>query len=135
MIRQRVWGALATLVLAVPGGSLLNLTLKSGFHRLRPAMETTVVAMTDYSFPSGHTVAATVFYGLLATIVLSQTRRTWLRFIATFSAIGVIMIVALSRVYLRVHFLSDVLSGIAIGVAWLSLSLAAGHVLRREFER
>lgn len=130
MIRQRVWSALATLVLAVPGGSLLHLTLKSGFHRLRPATEMTVVAITDYSFPSGHTVAATVFYGLLATIVLSQTRQTWLRFIATFSAIGVIMIVALSRVYLRVHFLSDVLAGIAIGVAWLSLSLAAGHALR-----
>ena len=135
MIRQRAWSALATLVLAVPGSSLLNLTLKSGFHRLRPATETTAVAMTDYSFPSGHTVAATVFYGLLATIVLSQTRRTWLRFIATFSAIGVIMIVALSRVYLRVHFLSDVLAGIGIGVTWLSLSLAAGHVLRREFQR
>ncbi len=134
-IHRRAWAALATLVLAVPGGTLLNLGLKSVFHRMRPAMETTVVAMTDYSFPSGHTVAATVFFGLFATIIVSQVTTKRLKFTVTFSAIGMVLAVALSRVYLRVHYLSDVLAGIALGVAWLSLSLAVGRAIRSKLER
>ncbi len=79
-------------------------------------METTVVAMTDYSFPSGHTVAATVFFGLFATIIVSLVTTKRLKFTVTFSTIGMVLAVALSRVYLRVHYLSDVLAGIALGV-------------------
>src|SRR2546427_7108515 len=67
LLWRRQWYWLLTLVLAVPGGMLLNLLLKSAFHRHRPSFNDPILTLTSYSFPSGHTMAATVFYGVLAT--------------------------------------------------------------------
>lgn len=123
---------LLTLALAVPGGMLLNVLVKYAVHRPRPIFDHPLVALATYSFPSGHAMAATVLYSMLATFVVwTSTDRRW-RALAIAIAALLIAVVCASRVYLGVHYLSDVLGGVAEGVAWLALCLTAVETFRRH---
>ena len=73
--------------------------------------------LTTYSFPSGHAVASTVFYGALCVLVLQRVRSPAWRVAALAGAVAMVLLVAFSRVYLGAHYLSDVLAGIAVGAA------------------
>jgi len=130
-IFRRCWGPLALLVLTVPGGMLLNTVVKWAFHRARPPIvDAAVSAVTEYSFPSGHTAAPTLFFGFLIVLLDSRRgNRRWFGW-AAFGAAAVIVGVAASRVYLRVHYLSDVLASICLHVAWLAIALASVRGLR-----
>ena len=75
MKRVRVW--VLTLMPAVFGGMLLNFLLKHVFVRQRPRFEHPLLVLTSYSFPSGHTLMATVFYGTLCALIVSRTNH-WL---------------------------------------------------------
>jgi len=121
--RERFW--VAVLWLSVYGGWALNKILKLIFHRTRPQFSDTVQTLTSYSFPSGHTMAATVFYGALAMFFISRNKHWPARVIAAAFAIAMILLVAFSRVYLGAHYLSDVLAAMAEGFAWVALSLTA----------
>jgi membrane-associated phospholipid phosphatase len=121
--RHRFW--VAAFWLSVFGGLLLNKILKLVFHRARPRFGDAVQTLTSYSFPSGHTMIATVFYGSLAAFVIANNKRWPLRILAAVIAIAVILLVAFSRVYLGAHYLSDVLGAMAEGFAWIALSLTA----------
>lgn len=119
--RRRFVGA-ALLPLVIAGTELLNLVLKLSFHRARP--EVAFVELDTYSFPSGHAMISTAVYGALAYLAWSplRTRRRRLTLIA-----GIVVLVALidfSRIYLGVHYLSDVLAGTAGGAFWLAVSIA-----------
>ena len=131
---RREWRRLATLFLVLPGGVLLNEILKFAFHRPRPHFAHPLVVLTSYSFPSGHTAAAMLFYGLMA-VVVARTARTWRRrVLAVLGALLLIGLVAFSRLYLGAHFLSDVLGAMAEGLAWLSLCLTGIETFRRARE-
>lgn len=123
--------ALAFLV--VPAGELLNLLLKHAFQRPRPVVALPLVHLSTFSFPSGHAVASTVFYGAVCVLVFRHTRSRLLRTIAAAVASCMVLLVAASRVYLGAHYLSDVLAGIAAGCACLAFILprdayrALGH--------
>lgn len=119
--RQRYW--VAALWLSVFGGLLLNKILKLVFHRARPHFRDTVQSLTSYSFPSGHTMIATVFYGALAMFVIANSKSWLIRICAVAVALALIMLVAFSRIYLGAHYLSDVLGAMAEGLAWIALSL------------
>lgn len=120
--RKPAWIALTLLVL--PGGTLFNWSLKHLFQRARPTEGVYVQALHSYSFPSGHTVFATLLYGLLAFWLASVLRGRATR-VGIFSmALASIGTVAFSRVYLGVHFLSDVLAAFCVGVFWLALCVA-----------
>jgi membrane-associated phospholipid phosphatase len=121
--RQRFW--VVALWLSVFGGLLLNRTLKLIFQRARPRFSDAVLMLTSYSFPSGHTMIATVFYGSLAAFVIANSKSWPLRMLALVAAIALILLVAFSRVYLGAHYLSDVLGAMAEGFAWIALSLTA----------
>jgi membrane-associated phospholipid phosphatase len=121
--RHRFW--VVALWLSVFGGLLLNRTLKLIFHRARPQFRDAVQMLTSYSFPSGHTMIATVFYGSLAAFVIANSKSLPLRMVAVGVAIALILLVAFSRVYLGAHYLSDVLGAMAEGFAWIALSLTA----------
>jgi membrane-associated phospholipid phosphatase len=121
--RERYW--VVALWLSVFGGVLLNYTLKLAFHRARPHFRDAVQMLTTYSFPSGHTMIATVFYGALAAFVIAKSESWRLRILAAVAAITFIVLVAFSRVYLGAHYLSDVLGAMAEGLAWIALSLTA----------
>jgi undecaprenyl-diphosphatase len=115
----------APLLLAVPTGMLANDGLKHLFGRSRPVLEHPLVRLETLSFPSGHAIAGTLFYGALCLIVLAHVRQLSLRMAALAFALSMIALVAASRVYLGVHYLSDVLAGISFGVAWLALAVEA----------
>ena len=84
------------------------------------------------SFPSGHAMASTVLYGMLAAFAV-QTSTDWRRrVVAVFMAASLIALVCFSRIYLGGQYLSDVLAGIAEGVAWLALCLIAVDMLERH---
>lgn len=128
--RERFW--LAAFWVSVYGGWALNKLLKLLFHRARPHFSDTIQTLTSYSFPSGHTMISTVFYGSLALFLITRTRRWPVRiFIATFAAI-MILLVAFSRVYLGAHYLSDVLAAVAEGTAWVALCLTGLYYFWRR---
>ena len=128
LARRRKFEGLVALMTLVLGGNLLNYGLKFLIHRGRPTSEDPLLTLTGYSFPSGHAMASTVFYGFVVTYVLTVTRQGQNTAIAT----GLLMIglVCLSRVYLGVHYVSDVLAGILEAIAWSTLALTALRVAR-----
>ncbi|MES2322738.1 MAG: phosphatase PAP2 family protein [Pseudomonadota bacterium] len=132
LARRRAWYWLLALVLAVPGGMLLNVLLKYIYQRARPHFDEPLLSLATYSFPSGHALGATVFYGMLAAWAVCHTRRLPLRMLAVLAAASMIALVALSRVYLGVHYLSDVLAGFTEGCAWLAICITAVSTLRRR---
>jgi membrane-associated phospholipid phosphatase len=129
---KRDWYWLLGLVLAVPGGMLLNLLIKFAFHRQRPSFIDPIVTLSSYSFPSGHTLASTVFYGTLAAFLMPRVKTAKRRVAILLAALLMVILVGLSRIYLGAHFLSDVLAAFAEGLAWLAICLVAVATLRRS---
>jgi undecaprenyl-diphosphatase len=127
--RQLYW--IAALLLSVLGGGLLNRLLKYAFHRARPHFTDPILTLRSYSFPSGHTMLATVLYGLIAAYVFTRTNDWRWRALSIVSAAFLIAAVACSRIYLGAHYLSDVLGAMAEGLAWLSLCLTMMHSFRQ----
>ena len=126
---------LGALVLAVPGGMILNILLKYSFQRARPSFTDPLVTLTTYSFPSGHTSGATFFYGLLAAYILCTSTSRGTRVFVLALAVVMVGLVAVSRVYLGAHYLTDVIAAVVEGVAWLSICITAMSTLRRRHER
>lgn len=129
---KRDWRRIVTIVVCIGGGLALNVAMKLAFHRARPVFEQPLLTLTSYSFPSGHVAAATIFYGLGVVWVFGRTRRARWRVLALFGALLAIVLVACSRMYLGVHYLSDVAAAFAEGVAWLALCLSALAAFWRE---
>jgi membrane-associated phospholipid phosphatase len=123
---------LLALVATVPGGILLNVLLKYSFHRARPTFVDPLVTLATYSFPSGHTAGATLLYGLLASFLVTQVRSWVARAVIVLAACLLVALVGLSRMYLGVHYLSDVLAAIAEGCTWLAICITAVSTLRRR---
>ena len=118
--RQHAWAA--ALVLCVPGGMLLNYAVKHTFQRARPAIDG-ATDIASYSFPSGHAAGATVWWGFVLVWWFAHRAdaRTRVAGAALAVAVAMVLLTALSRVYLGVHSLSDVLAAIGEGAAWLAL--------------
>jgi undecaprenyl-diphosphatase len=92
------------------------------FQRKRP-LSPLLKAAKGLSFPSGHAIMAVTFYGLLLYILWHTISKDWLKYLATGLLILVMILIGFSRVYLRVHYASDVLAGFIIGLLWLWISL------------
>ena len=121
------------LIVAVPGGMLLNEWIKLVVHRQRPFVEGAFVDWSGYSFASGHTIGATLLYGQLLLLVLpALTGRRHLRFICMFSAASLVLLVGFTRIALGAHFLTDVLAAIFFGIMWLMLCTVLGKSVRRR---
>jgi undecaprenyl-diphosphatase len=110
------------LALAVLAASILNLVLKALYDRPRPDVVPRVVEVVSPSFPSGHALGAFAVYGTLAYLIarLEPTRR--LRTATWVIAALIILAVGVSRVYLGVHYPSDVLAGFIIALAWIAFT-------------
>jgi membrane-associated phospholipid phosphatase len=130
--RRRAHYWLIVCLIAVPGGMLLNVALKHVFRRARPSFDDPLLSLVTYSFPSGHTAAATVFYGLLACYLVRRVRAWRARVTIVLGAGAMVMLVALSRMVLGVHYLSDVLAAAAEGAAWLAICITAVSTLHRR---
>jgi undecaprenyl-diphosphatase len=127
LLWKRRFGWLMTLVAAVVGGGVLNRLLKYFFQRQRPYFDDPILTLTSYSFPSGHTMMATVLYGAIAAYLIANARDWRARVLIIFTAGLLILLVGFSRIYLGAHYLSDVLGAFAEGLAWLSVCLTATY--------
>ena len=136
MARWQRWRSLVTVAVCVGGGLALNVLVKHAFQRPRPMLDDPLLSLDTYSFPSGHVAGSTLVYGLLVVLAFRRTRRPEARGLAVAGAVAAIALVAFTRLYLGVHYLSDVIGGFFEGVAWLALCLGALEVLwRRDGER
>src|SRR5882724_1003043 len=126
----RWWPFLVTLVVAVPGGMLLNEWVKVLVHRQRPFVDGPFVDWSGYSFASGHTIGATLLYGQLLLFILPALKARHWRLLSVFSAVSLIALVGFSRIALGAHFLTDVLAAVFFGIIWLMLCTVLGKSVR-----
>ena len=126
----RRWQWLLALALVVPGGAILNELMKLAFQRARPKFDNPMLTLTSYSFPSGHTMAATLLYGFLAIFIFHLLQAWRWRVFAVLVVSSLVSVIGLSRMYLGAHYLSDVLAAVAAGVVWIVLCLSALETLR-----
>lgn len=117
----RRWWSLFGLVFATAGGGLILWGLKLFFQRARPVE--TVIDVGGYAFPSGHAFAAMVFFGYLIHLSFRHFRIPAIQIVATLLGSAMIFLIGSSRVYLNVHWLTDVVGGWIAGFAWLLLSI------------
>src|SRR5260370_23113652 len=127
---KKYWPSLVTLVVAVPGGMLLNEWVKIAVHRQRPFLDGWFVDWSGYSFASGHTLGATLLYGQLALFVLPAMKARHWRGLTVASAALLIALVGFSRIALGAHFLTDVLCAIPFGIFCLAFCLFASRRCR-----
>jgi membrane-associated phospholipid phosphatase len=131
LLSQRRYAEAATLSTVVLGGNFLNFCLKHLIQRGRPVFDDPIFSLATYSFPSGHAMASTVFYGLLAIHASVNATQRFAANVAIAAAVLMVVLVSFSRIYLGLHYLSDVMGGIAEGIAWLALSFTVLHYIRR----
>ena len=115
----RRWLALGW-VAATVGNTFLNLTLKQIFGRVRPLPPDSLLIESGFSFPSGHSSGSVVAYGMLAYLVLRLLPARW-HLPALVATVALVFTTGASRVFLGVHFASDVIAGFASGSAWLTV--------------
>ena len=116
----RKWGREAKLfALTMIGASLLNITLKLAFKRERPVPFFDLSAPESYSFPSGHSLASCVFFAGLAAILSGRIKRKRTRTIMWTTATIMFLLIGLSRIYLGVHYTTDVIAGFASAIIWI----------------
>ena len=130
LIRRRTRLAIYLAVTGL-GAALLDPSLKALVGRVRPVVADPIAYGHGNSFPSGHTLGSTIVYGALTLVFLALVRHRWrVWFVA---AIGLLVFaIGLSRIALGVHFLSDVIGGWLLGLAWISVTAYAFQVWRRE---
>ncbi len=120
-------------VLAVAGNALLNPALKGIFARTRPIHDHGLASADGWSFPSGHASSSVVVYGMLAYLSVRLLPTHWpagLRLAAVLLATALAFITGSSRVFLQVHFATDVLAGFASGIAWLAVCIGTLELAR-----
>jgi undecaprenyl-diphosphatase len=125
-VKRHRWYSIKVPVIAIGGVSMMFL-LKQLFSRPRPLVPL-LEPVSGLSFPSGHALMSVSFYGLLIFLVWENiTDRFW-RWTLTVLLGLIILLIGFSRIYLRLHYFSDVIAGFSAGIIWLSLSL---WVIRR----
>ncbi|CDS53514.1 Phosphatidylglycerophosphatase B [Polaromonas sp. CG9_12] len=136
LLRQRQRGLCLGWVLAFVGNALLNRTLKGIFERTRPVHDNALAFADGWSFPSGHASGSVVAYGMLAYLLVrllpARLASAHLPVVALAAALA--FTIGSSRVFIQVHFASDVLAGFASGSAWLAVCIVALE-LRRYRQR
>ncbi len=120
-LKKHKWYSIKIPAIAI-SSLLLMFVLKRLFARQRPD-EQLLEAATNFSFPSGHALMAVTFYGLIAYIIWHSVKNNTVKWILISLIILWIIIIGISRLYLRRHFYSDVIAGFSIGFLWLVLSL------------
>ncbi|HWZ58934.1 MAG TPA: phosphatase PAP2 family protein [Gemmatimonadaceae bacterium] len=124
LIWMRRWLLLGAWILALGGGGLLSLALKTAVDRPRPPYASAFLHDHSTSFPSGHAMNACLCYGMLAYVVTKLVALDRARVAALYAAAAVIVLaVSVSRVYLAVHYPSDVVGGLLAATAWLAVSI------------
>lgn len=129
--KKEKWFAIRIAALSL-SSLLLMLVLKLYFQRARPLLPV-IGEAKGFSFPSGHALISVVFYGLLIHAIWHEVKTRWLRNLLVILFGILILLIAFSRIYLRVHYASDVIAGLAAGFIWLVLSLNMIQRIEKRF--
>ena len=122
-IKRHRWYSIKVPVVALGSVTMMSL-LKLFFSRPRP-LTPLLEEVKGFSFPSGHAMSSMTFYGLLIYLVWHNIKNPWLRWALIIFLALIIFFIGFSRIYLRVHYTSDVLAGFSMGIIWLVISIFA----------
>jgi len=130
--RARRGGESLLLGIVVGVGALISTFVKHAAERPRPDAARALIELpTSFSFPSGHSMASLLYFGVLAYIALRRTAWAgWLKALAVAACVLAALAVGVSRVYLGVHWPSDVLASWLLGGAWLAVALGVFESLQ-----
>jgi undecaprenyl-diphosphatase len=129
---DRRYSAMVFVVGAVVSGLILSVVLKSAFERPRPELVPHLMRAYFSSFPSGHSMMSAVVYGTLGSLLSSLVTLRRLKFYFLALAAIIAILVGLSRIYLGVHYPTDVMAGWSAGLAWSTLCWLVSRRLKRE---
>jgi membrane-associated phospholipid phosphatase len=129
--RERGWAL--TVFATVWSGLGVNMLIKQVFARPRPELGEPVLTLTTYSFPSGHTAATALFYGVIAAYLISRYDNMRVRVTCAVGWPALVLLVGYSRVYLGVHYPTDVLAAAAWSSAWVALCVMIHRKLNTTF--
>jgi membrane-associated phospholipid phosphatase len=116
----------------VAGNGVLTLALKQAVARPRPPLSGALAAADGYAFPSGHAATAAAAFGVLAFLCAGPVR-AWAARVAIWAGAAMLAtLVGISRIYLGVHWTTDVLGGWAFGVLWLAVVVTASAIVTRR---
>jgi undecaprenyl-diphosphatase len=123
------------LLVSTAGGGILGMILKMRFDRPRPHIFTWGTQAISSSFPSGHAMSATILYATVAYLAARLQKHLWSRWLTMFFAAVVIVLICFSRLYLGVHYPSDVVAGVVIGLSWAAFCMAMLEAIQRYAQR
>jgi membrane-associated phospholipid phosphatase len=123
------------VALAFLGAQVLSNGMKLGFRRERPFFPDPLATESTFSFPSGHALVSLAVYGSIALLLARGISSPPRRLLVLGGAGLLVLAIGFSRLYLGVHFLSDVLAGFAAGTAWLALLYVALELRNRYISR
>ena len=129
-IKRDKWLAIRIAAISI-SSVLLMLFLKYLFQRPRPLLPLLNEAR-GLSFPSGHAFMSFSFFGLLIYIIYEEMKNIWLKWTIIFLICCLILAIGLSRIYLRVHYASDVIAGLCMGFMWIVISLSIINLLEKQ---
>ena len=121
-ITYKKYDYLKLLIVSVLGGQLIVEVMKHFVQRTRPNVFQ-LIPETGFSFPSGHVFAAVYFYGLLSYLLFKQSKNKLQKVIITLVALIIILGIGFSRIYLGVHWISDVITSYVLGLIWVTILL------------
>ena len=124
----------ALLGITMVGAGCLDMGLKHAFHRARP-VAFFGISPSSYSFPSGHALASLCFYGALAVILSGRARRKRAKTCVWIIAALLIAMIGFSRIYLGVHYPSDVIAGYSVAAAWVGIVVFLDRTLSKARRR
>jgi undecaprenyl-diphosphatase len=127
----RRYRAALWIVVSLIGAALLNASLKFAFHRPRP-LAFFGPQPGDFSFPSGHALVSACFYGTVAGLMADRTRSVHWRVLIWLLSLAMIAGIGVSRIYLGVHYPSDVLAGYLAAAGWVSILIALDRLWMRR---
>ncbi|MCL4476799.1 MAG: bifunctional DedA family/phosphatase PAP2 family protein [Nitrospirae bacterium] len=131
LLYKRCWWRLFAFFLVAGSGEAILVILKLLFHRPRPMPQ--LIMAHGYSFPSGHAFSAMTIYGFLIYLTWTITGNKVMRFTISSISILLIFLIGISRVYLNVHYLTDVLGGYASGLSWLLFCVIMVNTVRQYY--
>ena len=107
----------------------IDVLLKHHYARARPLITQALAGAHGYSFPSGHALGSSCIVGMFAYLIVRSDRRMRTKVLSCLAALTFVTLVCWSRIYLGVHWVTDVLAGVALGVAWLCTLIGAREAL------
>jgi membrane protein DedA with SNARE-associated domain/membrane-associated phospholipid phosphatase len=131
LLRQHQRVLLIGWIAAIAGGGVLDRALKLAFRRPRPSWEAPYLVGHGWSFPSGHAMGSLVAYGMLAYVLVLRLHSTARRAVIA-GAIVLVLAIGFTRLFLGVHYFSDVIAGYAGGTVWLAVCISGLEVLRQR---